>query len=57
MHVIASTMSFGELGPMQYAGFAAVLAGIAIEWLSEETRWAFKKDAKNKGKIDSTGES
>ena len=34
---------------------ALFASGITIEMYSEETRKAFKKDPRNKGKVDDTG--
>ncbi|TRM65615.1 hypothetical protein BD626DRAFT_547047 [Schizophyllum amplum] len=51
--------SFGgwaaSLGWQQWVGLGLFTSGIAIEMLSEESRKAFKKDPKNKGRIDDTG--
>ncbi|KAL1747818.1 hypothetical protein HDZ31DRAFT_80119 [Schizophyllum fasciatum] len=44
-----------SLGWQQWAGLGLFVSGIAIEMYSEETRKAFKKDPKNKGKVDDTG--
>uniref|UniRef100_D8Q9J5 Uncharacterized protein n=1 Tax=Schizophyllum commune (strain H4-8 / FGSC 9210) TaxID=578458 RepID=D8Q9J5_SCHCM len=38
-----------------WAGLGLFLSGIAIEMLSEESRKKFKKDPRNKGKVDGTG--
>ncbi|KAL1701927.1 hypothetical protein EV121DRAFT_262599 [Schizophyllum commune] len=51
--------SFGgwaaSLGWQQWVGLALFASGITIEMYSEETRKAFKKDPRNKGKVDDTG--
>ncbi|KAK7055452.1 S5A-reductase domain-containing protein [Favolaschia claudopus] len=48
--------SFAEcIGWKQYAGLALFALGISIEFIAEQSRKAFKKDLKNKGKIDDTG--
>ncbi|KAF7297316.1 S5A-REDUCTASE domain-containing protein [Mycena indigotica] len=43
------------IGWKQWAGITLFTTGIAIELISEQTRKAFKKDLRNKGKIDDTG--
>ncbi|KAJ7630023.1 hypothetical protein DFH06DRAFT_1056641 [Mycena polygramma] len=48
--------SFTEcIGWKQWAGLALFAVGITMETVSEETRKTFKKDPRNKGKIDDTG--
>ena len=39
----------------RWVGLALFASGITIEMYSEETRKAFKKDPRNKGKVDDTG--
>ncbi|KAJ7161002.1 hypothetical protein C8R46DRAFT_955958 [Mycena filopes] len=43
------------IGWKQWAGVALFTIGIAVETIAEESRKRFKKDPKNKGKIDDTG--
>ncbi|KAJ7079994.1 hypothetical protein B0H15DRAFT_857624 [Mycena belliarum] len=43
------------IGWKQWAGIALFAAGILMEIIAEESRKQFKKDPKNKGKIDDTG--
>jgi len=43
------------IGWKQWAGLALFVIGISIETIAEESRKRFKKDPKNKGKIDDTG--
>ncbi|KAJ6578857.1 hypothetical protein DFH09DRAFT_348865 [Mycena vulgaris] len=43
------------IGWKQWAGLALFAVGISMETIAEETRKQFKKDPKNKGKIDDTG--
>ncbi|KAJ6554547.1 hypothetical protein B0H19DRAFT_1154002 [Mycena capillaripes] len=43
------------IGWKQYAGVALFAIGITMETVAEEGRKRFKKDPKNKGKIDDTG--
>lgn len=48
--------SFTEcIGYKQWAGLALFFIGISMEIIAEESRKQFKKDPKNKGKIDDTG--
>ncbi|KAJ7271026.1 hypothetical protein C8J57DRAFT_1320477 [Mycena rebaudengoi] len=44
-----------SFGWQQWAGIAVFVAGLAIETVAEHTRKQFKKNPKNKGKIDDTG--
>ncbi|KAK7055445.1 S5A-reductase domain-containing protein [Favolaschia claudopus] len=61
VHALASSPnpilgSFTEcIGWKQWTGLALVALGISIEFIAEQSRKAFKKDLKNKGKIDDTG--
>ncbi|KAJ7630014.1 hypothetical protein DFH06DRAFT_1101999 [Mycena polygramma] len=43
------------IGWKQWAGLALFAVGIGMETVAEESRKRFKKDPKNKGKIDDTG--
>ncbi|KAJ7456921.1 hypothetical protein FB451DRAFT_598351 [Mycena latifolia] len=43
------------IGWKQWAGLALFAIGISMETIAEESRKQFKKDPKNKGKIDDTG--
>ncbi|KAJ7452104.1 hypothetical protein B0H11DRAFT_2074311 [Mycena galericulata] len=43
------------IGYKQWTGLALFAVGILMELVSEESRKKFKKDPKNKGKIDDTG--
>ncbi|KAJ7730704.1 hypothetical protein DFH07DRAFT_848585 [Mycena maculata] len=43
------------IGWKQYAGLGIFAIGIAMETIAEESRRQFKKNPKNKGKIDDTG--
>jgi steroid 5-alpha reductase family enzyme len=43
------------IGWKQWAGLALFAIGISMETIVEESRKQFKKDPKNKGKIDDTG--
>ncbi|KAJ7701548.1 hypothetical protein B0H17DRAFT_189370 [Mycena rosella] len=43
------------IGWKQWAGLALFAVGISMETIAEESRKRFKKDPKNKGKIDDTG--
>lgn len=45
----------GSLGPMQLAGAALFVTGIAMEIICEETRARFKSKPENKGRVDDTG--
>lgn len=47
--------SLGLESPMLWGGAALVLAGVAIEMISEEQRKAFKQDPKNKGRAFTKG--
>ncbi|KAJ7146125.1 hypothetical protein C8R44DRAFT_756646 [Mycena epipterygia] len=48
--------SFADcVGWKQWAGLALFTIGISMEMIAEESRKQFKKDPKNKGKIDDTG--
>lgn len=56
---LANITGFGSfidaLGWKQWTGIGMFAIGLLMETLSEESRKAFKKDPKNKGKIDDTG--
>jgi hypothetical protein len=43
------------IGWKQWAGIALFTVGISIEMIAEESRKRFKKNPRNKGKIDDTG--
>jgi steroid 5-alpha reductase family enzyme len=43
------------IGWKQWAGLALFGVGIVMEMVAEEGRRAFKRDARNRGKIDDTG--
>jgi len=43
------------IGWKQWAGLALFAIGISMDTIAEESRKQFKKDPKNKGKIDDTG--
>ncbi|KAF7363222.1 S5A-REDUCTASE domain-containing protein [Mycena venus] len=43
------------IGWKQWAGLAIFAIGISMEMIAEDSRKQFKKDPKNKGKIDDTG--
>jgi steroid 5-alpha reductase family enzyme len=43
------------IGWKQWAGLALFVIGISMEMSAEDSRKKFKKDPKNKGKIDDTG--
>ncbi|KAJ7821309.1 hypothetical protein B0H14DRAFT_2371390 [Mycena olivaceomarginata] len=48
--------SFTEcIGWKQWAGLALFVIRISMEMIAEDSRKKFRKDPKNKGKIDNTG--
>lgn len=60
--VFVHRVSKGKTSPlrsgwMQYVGLVMLIAGVGLELTAEETRKRFKKQPKNKGKVDDTGES
>lgn len=54
-HALACSPRPTVLGWKQWAGIAMFATGLLIETLAESSRKRFKKDPKNKGKIDDTG--